>query len=261
MKPEISPPPGPAPGSPPRPAGSWHRFANPARFQRWADPLLPWLRLGAGGALALGLALALFFSPPDYQQGESVRLMYVHVPAAWVAMLAYAAIGLMSAAALVWRHGLAEIAAEAASPIGAVFTFIALLSGSLWGKPIWGAYWVWDARLTSFLLLFFLYLGHIALLEAFDDRARARRSAAILAVIGLVNLPIIKFSVEWWNTLHQPASLTRLARPAIDPAMLRPLLVMAVAFTLVFVLATLLRMRAILDETKARQNRLGGRAR
>jgi heme exporter protein C len=229
-----------------------HRFANPGRFLRLADRLLPWLSIGAVVSLALGLYLALIGSPPDYQQGETVRIMYVHVPAAWMAMFTYLLLAICGAVALIWRHPLADIAAEAAAPLGAGFTFIALVSGSLWGKPMWGTYWVWDARLTSFLLLFFLYLGHIALTHAFDDRQRGRRSAAVLAIVGAINLPIIKFSVDWWNTLHQPASLMRLDGPRIDPAMLWPLLVMAIGFQLLFFALLVLRMKAMLLEARHR---------
>ena len=229
-----------------------HRFANPGRFLRLADRVLPWLSIGAILSLALGLYLALIGSPPDYQQGETVRIMYVHVPAAWMAMFIYLLLAICGAVALIWRHPLADIAAEAAAPLGAGFTFIALASGSLWGKPMWGTYWVWDARLTSFLLLFFLYLGHIALTHAFDDRQRGRRSAAVLAIVGAINLPIIKFSVDWWNTLHQPASLMRLDGPRIDPAMLWPLLVMAVGFQLLFFALLVLRMMAMLLEARHR---------
>ncbi|HWA48956.1 MAG TPA: heme ABC transporter permease [Dongiaceae bacterium] len=229
-----------------------HRFANPGRFLRLADRLLPWLSLGAILALALGLYLALIGSPPDYQQGETVRIMYIHVPAAWMAMFTYLLLAVSGAVALIWRHPLADIAAEAAAPLGAGFTFIALASGSLWGKPMWGTYWVWDARLTSFLLLFFLYLGHIALTHAFDDRQRGRRSAAVLAIVGAINLPIIKFSVDWWNTLHQPASLMRMDGPSIDPAMLWPLLVMAIGFQLLFFALLVVRMKAMLLEARHR---------
>lgn len=229
-----------------------HRFANPGRFLRLADRLLPWLSIGAGVSLALGLYLALIGSPPDYQQGETVRIMYVHVPAAWMAMFTYLLLAICGAVALIWRHPLADIAAEAAAPLGAGFTFIALASGSLWGKPMWGTYWVWDARLTSFLLLFFLYLGHIALTHAFDDRQRGRRSAAVLAIVGAINLPIIKFSVDWWNTLHQPASLMRLDGPRIDPAMLWPLLMMVIGFQLLFFALLVLRMKAMLLEARHR---------
>ncbi len=229
-----------------------HRFANPGRFLRLADRLLPWLAIGAVLALAIGLYLALVGSPPDYQQGETVRIMYVHVPAAWMAMFTYLLLAICGAVALIWRHPLADIAAEAAAPLGAGFTFIALVSGSLWGKPMWGTYWVWDARLTSFLLLFFLYLGHIALTHAFDDRQRGRRSAAVLALVGAINLPINKFSVDWWNTLHQPASLMRMDGPSVDPAMLWPLLMMAVGFQLLFFALLVLRMKAMLLEARHR---------
>jgi heme exporter protein C len=229
-----------------------HRFANPARFQRLADPLLPWLGLGAALLFALGLWWGLFASPADYQQGDTVRIMYVHVPAAWMAMLVYALIALVSAASLVWRHPLADIAARAASPLGAGFTLIALATGMLWGKPMWGTWWVWDARLTSVLILFFLYLGHIALAHAFDDPARGARAAALLAIVGAVNLPIIKFSVDWWNTLHQPASVLRLDGPTIDPSMLGPLFVMAGAYLLFFLALQIVRMKAELAEARIR---------
>lgn len=229
-----------------------HRFANPGRFLRLADRLLPWLGIAALIALALGLYLALIGSPPDYQQGETVRIMYVHVPSAWMAMFTYLLLAICGAVALIWRHPLADIASEAAAPLGAGFTFIALVSGSLWGKPMWGTYWVWDARLTSFLLLFFLYVGHIALTHAFDDRQRGRRSAAVLAIVGAINLPIIKFSVDWWNTLHQPASLMRMDGPRVDPAMLWPLLIMAIGFQILFFALLLMRMKAMLLEARHR---------
>jgi heme exporter protein C len=229
-----------------------HRFANPGRFLRLASQLLPWLAAATTISFVVGLYFALVASPPDYQQGETVRIMYIHVPAAWIAMFAYAWVGLASAAALIWRHPLADLAAEAASPVGAVFTFLALVSGSLWGKPMWGTYWAWDARLTSFLLLFFLYLGHSALLNAFDDRQRGRRSAAVLAVVGLIDLPIVKFAVDWWNTLHQPASVLKMDGPSIDPSMLRPLLIMALACQCYFFLVTFMQMRALLLEARQR---------
>jgi heme exporter protein C len=232
-----------------------HRFANPGRFQRLTARLLPWLNGLTALAFAAGLVLALWASPPDYQQGETVRIMYVHVPAAWMALFAYLLLGLASASALVWRHPLADVAAEALSPVGAAFTLIALVTGSLWGKPMWGSFWVWDARLTSFLLLFFLYLGHMALLGAFDDRSRGQRSAAVLALVGLINLPIIKFSVDWWNTLHQPASITRMDGPSIDPSMLWPLFVMAAAFHLFLLVAVIERMRTLLLEARLRAQR------
>src|SRR5688572_27776807 len=190
-----------------------HRFANPGRFLRLSD----WLAPVSGGfavlLLTAGLYYALVASPPDYQQGESVRIMYVHVPAAWMALFVYTFMAAASAIAIIWRHPLAEVAARAAAPVGACFTFLALVTGSLWGKPMWGTWWVWDARLTSVLILFFLYLGYMALTNAFEDQERGRRAGAVLALVGVINLPIIKFSVDWWNTLHQPASISRIGTP------------------------------------------------
>jgi heme exporter protein C len=233
-----------------------HRFANPARFLRIANVVLPWFAAATAILLAAGLYFALFDSPADYQQGETVRIMYVHVPSAWMALFIYSCIAAASAVALIWRHPLADLIAQNASPIGAAFTFIALVSGSLWGKPMWGTWWVWDARLTSMLILFFLYLGHIALARAFDDPVRGARAAAILALAGFVNVPIIKFSVDWWNTLHQPASIMRLGGPSIDPAMLLPLLLMALAFTAFFVVLLLVRVKAELLAAKLRASQL-----
>jgi heme exporter protein C len=227
-----------------------HRFANPARFMRLSGVLLPWLAVPTALLLAGGLYLSLFVAPPDYQQGESVRIMFIHVPAAWMATFIYANLALASAVALIWRHPLADIAAAEMAPIGAAFTLICLATGSLWGKPMWGTWWVWDARLTSVLVLFFLYLGYLALIHAFDDPTRGARAGAILALVGVVNLPIIKFSVDWWNTLHQPASVMKLGGPSIDPSMLVPLLIMAVGFTLFFPTLLLLRIRAAVTERK-----------
>jgi len=228
-----------------------NRLANPARFMRWSATVLPWCGRVTVAVVALGLYLALVAAPPDYQQGESVRIMYVHVPAAWMALSVYLFIAVASATSLVWRHPLAEIAAAAAAPIGAAFTFVCLATGSLWGRPMWGAWWVWDARLTSVLVLFFLYLGYIALVNAFDEPGRGARAGSVLALVGVVNLPIIKFSVDWWNTLHQPASVMRLDGPRIDPSMLVPLLVMAAGFLMLFLTLLLLGMRAALNERKA----------
>ncbi|MGH6793151.1 MAG: heme ABC transporter permease [Methyloceanibacter sp.] len=219
-------------------------LANPTRFLSLVERLVPWLTGATLILLAAGLYLAFFVAPPDYQQGETVRIMFVHVPAAWLAMFSYALIALSALGTLIWRHPLADVAAKAAAPIGATFTFIALVTGSLWGKPMWGTWWVWDARLTSVLILFFLYLGHMALATAFDDSTRGARAAAILALVGFVNVPIIKFSVDWWATLHQPASISRLDAPAIDPAMLAPLLLMAAGFMAYFVTVLLLRVRS-----------------
>ena len=229
-----------------------HRYANPARFLKIANPLLPWLAAGAALCIALALAQGLVLSPPDYQQGDTVRIMYVHVPAAWMALFAYAGMAVASAVALIWRHPLAALAARAGAPIGAAFTLVCLVTGSLWGKPMWGTWWVWDARLTSVLILFFLYLGYMALVNAFDDPGRGERSAAVLAVVGAVNLPVIKFSVDWWNTLHQPASVMRLDAPAIHPAMLWPLLLMALGFTLFYAALLIVRMRSEIAAAKIR---------
>ncbi|MBO6781666.1 MAG: heme ABC transporter permease [Alphaproteobacteria bacterium] len=234
----------------------FHRFANPARFSRIASAVLPWSAAITVILFAAGIWFALFASPADYQQGQTVRIMYVHVPSAWMAMACYTFIAVMSVIALVWKHPLADIAAKAAAPLGAAFTIIVLVTGSLWGKPTWGTWWVWDARLTSVLVLFFLYLGHIALTHAFDNPQRGARAAAVLALVGFVNIPIIKFSVDWWNTLHQPASLTRLDTPAIDSSMLTPLLLMAFAFMLYFVTMLLVRMRADLNAARTRALRL-----
>jgi len=233
-------------------------LANPARFMRLSGGALPWLGGAILVALVVGLARSLLLAPPDYQQGESVRIMFIHVPAAWMALSVYLFVALASAVALVWRHPLAEMAAQAAAPIGAAFTLVCLATGSLWGRPMWGAWWVWDARLTSVLVLFFLYLGYIALVNAFDDASRGARAGSLLALVGVVNLPIIKFSVDWWNTLHQPASVMRLGGPTIDVSMLVPLLVMAAAFGLLFLWLLLLRMRTALNERKARALRLYG---
>ena len=231
-------------------------LANPARFMRLSGWALRWCAWAAVAVLAVGLYLSLVAAPPDYQQGESVRIMFIHVPAAWMALSVYLFIAVAGAVALVWRHPLAEIAARAAAPIGAAFTFVCLATGSLWGRPMWGAWWVWDARLTSVLILLFLYLGYIALVNAFDDPSRGGRAGSVLALVGVVNLPIIKFSVDWWNTLHQPASVVRVGGPRIDISLLVPLLVMAAGFSLLFLTLLMLRMRTILNERKAMALRL-----
>ncbi|MBV8738374.1 MAG: heme ABC transporter permease [Alphaproteobacteria bacterium] len=236
------------------------RLANPARFMRISAVALPWCAWASCAVIAVGLYLALIAAPPDYQQGEAVRIMYVHVPAAWMALNIYLFVAVASAVALVWRHPLAEIAARSAAPIGAAFTFVCLASGSLWGRPMWGTWWVWDARLTSVLVLFFLYLGYIALVNGFDDPGRGGRVGSILALVGVVNLPIIKFSVDWWNTLHQPASVLRFGKPTIALSMLVPLLVMALGFMLLFAALLLVRMRTELNERKIRALRLNSAA-
>src|SRR6185295_3415935 len=190
-----------------------------------------------------GLYQVWFVAPDDYQQGATVKIMFIHVPNAWLAMAVWAVMSIASIGTLVWRHPLADVAAKSAAPLGAAFTFVALFTGSLWGRPMWGTYWVWDARLTSVLVLFLMYLGLIALWRTVDDPSRAGRAAAILTLVGAVNIPIIKFSVDWWNTLHQPASVLRAGGPAIHPSILMPLLVMAIAFLLLFVTLHLAAMR------------------
>ncbi len=229
-----------------------HRFANPARFQRIARRILPFFAGATVLFLGFGLYYALLGSPADYQQGETVRIMYVHVPAAWMSLFVYASMALSSAVALIWRHPLADLATRAAALPGAAFTALCLATGSLWGQPMWGTWWVWDARLTSVLVLFFLYLGYIALVDAFDDPERGAKAGSILALVGAVNLPIIKFSVDWWNTLHQPASVLKLGGPSIDGTMLRPLLLMALGFTCFFATLLLLRLETALLDRKIR---------
>ncbi|MDA5192710.1 heme ABC transporter permease [Govanella unica] len=238
-----------------------YKYANPAEFQRLAQAILPW----AGGLTVIlfvaGLYFALFASPADYQQGDTVRIMYLHVPAAWMALFTYMVIAGASITSLIWKHPLADVAARAAAPIGAGFTALALLTGMFWGEPMWGTWWVWDARLTSFLVLFFIYLGYIALWDAIDNPVTAARSAAILAIVGMVNIPIIKFSVDWWNTLHQPASVFKMGKPTIDTSMLIPLFLMFLAFNAYFVTMQLWRMRAELNLAKIRALEAAARAR
>jgi heme exporter protein C len=217
-------------------------LANPHRFMRLARVLVPAFAFVGAAVIALGLWLG-FNAPPDYQQGETVRIMYIHVPAAWLALGIYTLMALSALGTLVWRHPLADVAAKAAAPIGAGFCLITLLTGALWGRPMWGAYWVWDARLTSMLVLFLLYLGVLALWRAIDDPLRAGKAAAILALVGFVNVPIVKFSVDWWSTLHQPASVFRLDGPTIHPAILTPLLVTAAGFALLFLALFLAAMQ------------------
>ena len=234
-----------------------HRFANPNQFLRIANPLLPWVGWLAALCIAAGLYLGLFEAPPDYQQGETVRIMYVHVPAAWMALFCYATMAIASAMALIWRHPLGFLIAKASAPIGACFTVICLATGSLWGKPMWGTWWEWDARMTSVLILFFLYVGYLALVDAFDDTTRGQRAASILALVGAVNLPIIKFSVEWWHTLLQPASVVRLAGPTIHSSMLWPLLLMIIGFTAFYLAILVIRTRSEIAAAKIRNIRLG----
>jgi len=218
-------------------------LANPTRFLSISARLMPVLIGATLIAFAIGLYMAFFVAPPDYQQGETVRIMFVHVPAAWLSMFCYTIMALSALGTLVWKHPLADVSAKAAAPIGAVFTFIALATGSLWGKPMWGTWWVWDARLTSMLVLFLMYLGLIALWQAIDDQIAASKLCAKVILVGFINIPIIKFSVDWWNTLHQPASVMRLGGATIHPSILWPLLILALAFSLLFLVLHLAAMR------------------
>jgi len=231
-----------------RPAPS---LANPKRFLEIVHVILPWVGTLAGLLLLGGFYWALFEVPPDYQQGESVRIMFVHVPAAWMSLFVYGLIAVSSFVGLVFAHPLADVAAKTAAPLGAVFTALALVTGSLWGKPMWGAYWVWDARLTSELILLLIYFGYIALWYAIEDPARAGRVAAVFALVGAVDLPIIHFSVNWWHSLHQPASVLRMGAPTMSAAYLWPLGIMALGYTVFFIWLWLLRIR-----TEVRKRRL-----
>jgi heme exporter protein C len=219
------------------------RFANPTRFLALVAVVLPWLAGGAALVLGIGLYLTFAVVPADYQQGETVRIMFIHVPAAWLAMGCYTLMALSALGTLVWKHPLADVSARAAAPLGAAFTLICLVTGSLWGKPMWGTWWVWDARLTSVLVLFLMYCGVLALWSALEDPVRAGRLVAVLTLVGFINIPIVKFSVDWWNTLHQPASIVRLDGPTIHASMLWPLLVMIAGFSLLFLALHLAFMR------------------
>ena len=226
-------------------------FANPKRFMDVSGWIIPWLAVLT--AVLIGAGLFLGFSvPPDYQQGDTVKIMFIHVPAALTSMFAYGAIAFASLLGLVNRHPLADVAAKTAAPLGATFTALALVTGSLWGRPMWGTYWVWDARLTSFLILFFLYLGYIALWNAIEDEARAAKAAAILALVGVVDVVIVKYSVEWWSTLHQGESIFRMGGPLIAPVFLWPLFLMMGGYTALFLLLWLIRIRT---EILARRTR------
>jgi heme exporter protein C len=217
-------------------------LANPSRFSELAARLLPWLIAVTLLAFAIGGIFA-YLAPDDYQQGATVKIMFIHVPAAWLGIFAWVLMSVAALGTLVWRHPLADVAAKAAAPIGAAFTLMCLLTGSLWGRPMWGTYWVWDARLTSVLILFLMYLGVIALWRTIEDPTHAARAAAVLTLVGLINIPIIKFSVDWWNTLHQGASVLRLSGSTIHVSILVPLLAMVAAFTLLFFTLHLAAMR------------------
>ena len=219
------------------------RFANPTRFLALASRLIPFLAVASTVLIAAGVYAAFFVAPADYQQGETVRIMYIHVPSAWLSMGCYSLMALSALGTLIWRHPLADVSAKALLPIGMAFTFICLVTGAFWGRPMWGTWWVWDARLTSVLILFLIYCGIMALWNAFEDPARAGRAVAIMTLAGAINIPIIKFSVDWWNTLHQPASVFRMGGPSIHLTMLWPLLVMASGFLLLTIALQLNGMR------------------
>lgn len=223
-------------------------MASPPHFYRLAGKWLPWLSGITLLLLVAGLYGGLIYAPTDYQQGESYRIIFIHVPAAWMSLFIYIAMAVAGAIGLIWRIKLAETVAVCSAPIGAGFTLLALITGSMWGKPMWGAWWVWDARLTSELLLLFLYLGIMSLYSAIPDKRVASRAVALLALVGVVNIPIIHYSVEWWNTLHQGPTVTKFDKPSIDVRMLIPLMIMAVAFKIYYVWALFLRVRVELLE-------------
>ncbi len=235
----------------------FHRLASPREFFGIAGRWIPWLGAAAVVLMAAGLYLGLFVAPPDYQQGESYRIIFIHVPAAWMSMFVYMVMAGAAAVGLIWRIKLAHMVSICSAPIGASFTFLALATGSLWGKPMWGTWWVWDARLTSELLLLFLYLGVIALYNAFENRQSGERAAGILAIVGVINIPIIHYSVEWWNTLHQGPTVTKLDAPSIHLSMLIPLLLMAAAFMLYYAALVLYRVRWEVLEREHRSRWVG----
>jgi len=234
------------------PRRNLHRFANPGRFLRLSGAVLPWLAAVAVLLLGAGLGWGLLGAPADWQQGDAVRIMFIHVPAAQLALGGYLALAICSLASIVWRHPLADLAAVEIGPVGAAFTALCLATGSIWGRPMWGTWWEWDARMTSVLILLFLYLGHIALVRAFDEPERGYRAGAILALVGVVNLPVIKFSVEWWNTLHQPASVSLTAAPAMHMAMLLPLGLASAGYLCAFAAIVTARLRAAVMERRVR---------
>jgi heme exporter protein C len=231
-------------------ASLW-RFANPAMFNRLADRLILPLAILTTLMFIWGLYGAFFISPADYQQGETIRIMFIHVPSAWMSMFVYAGMSLSALGTLIFRHPMADVAQKAAAPLGAGFTLLCLVTGSLWGKPMWGTWWEWDARMTSVLVLFLIYIGVIALWQSIEEPNRAGRAVAILTLVGAVNLPIIKFSVDWWSTLHQPASVFRLDGPTIHGSMLGPLMIMGFAFLLLYLTLLLLLMRAEIMNRRA----------
>ncbi|MFO1418648.1 MAG: heme ABC transporter permease [Methylotetracoccus sp.] len=229
-----------------------HKLASPKHFFRISGAMIPWLGAVTIVLLAMGLYLGLVVAPTDYQQGDSYRIMFIHVPSAWMSLFVYVFMALLSGIHLIWNIKLADLMASSSATLGASFTFLALATGSLWGKPMWGAWWVWDARLTSELILLFLYLGYIALVSAIDDRRMAGRAGGVLILVGVVNIPIIHYSVEWWNTLHQGPTVTKIDKPSIHLSMLVPLLLMALAFQFYYFTVVLMRARAELLERERR---------
>ena len=228
-----------------------HKLASPRYFYDISGKWIPWLSGLTVITLLAGLYYGLVKAPPDYQQGESYRIMFIHVPAAWMSMFIYVLMALWSGINLIWNIKLADVMTVSSATLGASFTFLALMTGSLWGKPMWGAWWVWDARLTSELILLFLYLGYIALVAAIEDSRTAARAGGVLILVGVVNIPIIHYSVEWWNTLHQGPTVTKLDKPSIHLSMLIPLLIMAVSFKLYYLTVVLMRARAeVLDRER-----------
>lgn len=225
-------------------------LANPHRFSRLTGNLQLPLIILSTTMISLGLYYGLFDSPKDYQQGDAVRIMYVHVPSAWLASFLYFSLAISCIFYLVWKHPLADLIANAIAPIGLIFSVLTLITGSLWGKPMWGTWWVWDARLTSMLILFFFYLGFILLSNAFERKIDGSKTASVLALIGLINLPIIKFSVDWWHTLHQPSSILRMDGPSIDKEMLFPLALMMVGFSLFSLYLIIINVKTMLMEKK-----------
>ncbi|KFL24845.1 heme transporter HemC [Devosia sp. 17-2-E-8] len=225
-------------------------MANPSQFLGWTRPLLWPLTILTAIAFAVGLYFAFLASPPDYQMGDTVRIMYIHVPNAWLSQFVYGVMAVSALGSLIWRHPMADVSMKAAAPLGAVFTALALFTGSLWGRPTWGTFWEWDGRMTSTLVLFLIYLGLIALWRAFEDQLRAGRVVAVFTLIGAINIPIVKFSVDWWQTLHQPSSVITPDGPHMPGSILTPLLVMMAAFTLLF--ATL-QLKAMHTEIRRRR--------
>lgn len=219
-------------------------MGSPRYFYNVAGKMIPWFTISFLLTLIAGVYYGLFVAPPDYQQGDSYRIMYIHVPAAWMSMFIYIVMAVAGLISLVWRIKITEITIISSATVGASFTFLALVTGSLWGKPMWGAWWVWDARLTSELMLLFLYLGIIALYSAIEDKRVAARAISILALVGVVNIPIIHYSVEWWNTLHQTSSVTVTGKQAMSTSMLIPLLLMGISFKLYYGAVVLMRARA-----------------